>query len=48
MLCLQCDERKIVAGCGDRLIRIYDIRSGREVAVLTGHKASSSDSKGGY
>ena len=37
-----------MAGCGDRRIRIYDIRSGREVAILTGHKVSSSNNKGSY
>ncbi|XP_019864265.1 PREDICTED: uncharacterized protein LOC100633923 [Amphimedon queenslandica] len=40
VLCVQCDERKIVAGCADRLIRIYDIRSGRFVALLEGHTGS--------
>ena len=37
VLCVQCDERKIVAGCADRLIRVYDIRSGRFIALLSGH-----------
>ncbi len=38
VLCLGCDERKVIAGCSDRLIRVYDIRSGRLVSVLKGHK----------
>lgn len=37
VLCLQCDERKIVAGCADRLIRVYDIRTARLVSILSGH-----------
>ena len=43
MVCLECDERKIVAGCSDRLIRIYDIRSGRLFASLEGHKVCTTD-----
>ena len=38
--CLQCDERKIVAGCADRLIRVYDIRTARLVSILSGHTVS--------
>jgi WD40 repeat protein len=40
VLCIQCDQRKIIAGCSDRLIRVYDIRSGRLVSILNGHKGS--------
>ena len=40
VLCLQCDERKIVAGCADRVIRVFDIRSGRLVSTLQGHKVT--------
>ncbi len=42
VLCLECDERKIITGCSDRLIRIYDIRSGRLVSTLHGHKVHTS------
>lgn len=38
ILCLQFDSRRLITGSADRTIRVWDVRSGRSVHKLKGHK----------
>ena len=38
VLCLQFDDRRLISGSMDRSVRIWDVRSGRSIRKLYGHK----------
>ncbi len=38
VLCVEFDNRRLISGSMDRAVRIWDIRSGRSIHKLLGHK----------
>ena len=40
VLCAEADKRRLITGGMDRTIRIWDMRSGRSIHKLYGHKVS--------
>ena len=43
VLCVEMDGRKLISGSMDRAVRIWDIRNGRSMHKLLGHKVCNAD-----